>query len=333
MKQSKIIWIISTISMVLVCLIVFLAVLLLRPNDSSSDGTTANFNAGTTSSLSGGTYSYENLKGLTLRINQIETCNSSVVSAFVSVSAASGDVNKSFKKKDISVYVDGKKLTDFDFDPVNTTQLLLTTMLVVDKSGSMAGDAISYAKSAANNYIGKLKTNDQVGVIAFNQSVQLLNAVSSDKTAAKTSVDGITAEGDTAIYDALERAITEMPNCGRKAIIVLSDGDDRVSSATVHTVTNKATQANLPIFAVGMKGQGFDPSSITSIANATGGQYLEANTPTEIAGLYSKIDGQLTGQFVANMQLSIPKDGTTHTLKIISSSGGSETGSERTFVY
>lgn len=354
LKNNPALWIISGIILLLAIVVILLVLLVTRRDTStstitqtsntestsnSSDTTTnqnsgSNLNKGTVSNLSGGVTSFTNLKGLTLRINQIETCNESVVSAFVSVSAKSGDVNTEFTKQNVTVYLDNSKLSEFDFEPINPTKLPLASMLVIDKSGSMKGDPIVNAKSAATGFVDKLRTADQVGVIQFDTTVSVLSRVSTDKVVAKSAIAGITAAGDTAIYDALATAVTESPSCGRKAIVVLSDGEDTASkNASVKSVIDAASKANLPIFSVGIKSSGFDPNNITAISNATGGQYLEANTSTEVSNLYGKIEGQLSGQFVANLRMTVPKDGTVHTLKIVSNVGGSNTSSERSFLY
>ena len=190
------------------------------------------------------------------------------------------------------------------------------------------------AKSAATSYVDKLGEADQVGLIQFDTTVDTLVGMTTDKAAVKAQIAQITARGDTAIYDALSQSIGAVPNCGRKAITVLSDGGDTASKvANEASVIDAANTQNLPIFAVGIKGSTFDPTSIRTIADKTGGQYLEANTPDEIAGIYGKIDGQLKGQFVANFSTGLKKDGKVHTLKIISTIEGSETGSERVFTY
>jgi hypothetical protein len=135
------------------------------------------------------------------------------------------------------------------------------------------------------------------------------------------------------VYDAIERSVSMSPQCGRKAVTVLTDGDDTASqAATGDSVVKLANKVNLPVFSVGIKGEGFTPARIKAISESTGGQYLEANTPAEIAALYANIDGQLSGQFVAKVKLP-KKTGSEHRLKIISIVEGSETKSERSFVY
>lgn len=335
--DKKLYWLLGAVGIVLAAAIVMVSLLLIGgtpSGDSASTGGSDVESHGSTTQYIGGVSSYRNLKGLTLRLNQVETCNPSVVSAYVAVSSDEGIVNKNFSKKDVKIYLDGKQITDFDFTAVDTTKLPLANMLVIDRSGSMQGVPIDNAKQAVSSYVDKLKTSDQVGLVEFDNQIDLLAAMTTDKVKVKNAISSITARGDTATYDAMATAIDQVPDCGRKAVTILTDGDDNSSkNNTEASIITKANTENLPIFSVGIKGSTFNPASIKNISDKTGGMYLEANTPQEISDLYGKIDGQLSGQFAANLKLSLKKDGSTHTLKIVSTVEGSDTGSERSFVY
>lgn len=313
-----------------------IAALVSNPSDdkNSSDSTEKGSFSGNVSQLSGKTSSQRNLKGLTLRINQIETCNPGVVSAYVAVSSDAGVVNKNFKKDDVKVYVDGKQIDSFDFNAVDTEKTPLTNVLAIDHSGSMTSAAMSNAKGAATSYVTSLKPNDQVGILQFDNLIEMIQPITRDKAAAVKAINTIQPRGNTSLYDALATGIKAVPDCGRKAVTLLTDGNDTTSANnSINSVIDLANRQNLPVFSVGIKGSQFNPTPIKEISENTGGQYLEANTPTEITNLYKNIDGQLTGQFAANLRLNIKKDGSTHKLRIVSTVEGSATSSERSFVY
>ena len=338
MSQKKLLIILSSAGLILVITIIAVAMMVFAGSgDSDSEQNkdrSGSFNSGKVSDLSGGTYSYRNLKGLTLRINQIETCNPEVVTAYISVSTDKGKVNTSFGKNDVSVYLDGDKIKNFEFKAVDTAKSPLSNMLLIDHSGSMDARSMSNAKSAAKQYVGKLKSGDQAGLIKFDDRVETVVPMTTDKSKVTSAVDNIQPRGDTSIFDAIASGIDSVPDCGRKAVTVLTDGEDTTSTKyTEQSVTEKANKENLPVFAVGIKSPDFDPSAIRSIAEKSGGQYLEANTSAEIDSIYDKINSQLTGQFVANFKIKLNKNGSEHTLKIVSEVEGSATGSERVFVF
>lgn len=339
-NKKLIIALCSLLAVVLVTVIVVLVLLLIKPdeerNTESNNGQdgVSSFGDGTVSNLTGGVSSYRNLKGLTLRVNQIETCNPTSLTAYVSVSSEQGNVNTNFGKNDISVYLDGKKISNFEFNQVDTKTTPLSNMLLIDRSGSMTTEAMESAKNAGKQYVSKLQADDQAGVIQFDHLVEPLVALTKDKPRVSSAITGITPRGDTAIFDAIGAGIDAVPDCGRKAVTVLTDGEDTASkSFTKASVTEKTTQKNMPLFAVGIKSPSFDPTAIREIAEKSGGMYLEADTPAKISSLYDSIDGQLRGQFVTNFKMPIKKTNTMHTLKIISTVEGSDTGSERVFLY
>jgi len=336
-KKLLLIGLASLLSVILVAGIVFVAMLILRDEPGTvkdEQVTGSSFDSGTISSLSGGVSSYRNLKGLTLRINQIDTCDPTAVTAYISVSSEAGIVNKNFSKDDVTVYLDGKKITNFAFNPVDQKRSPLSNMLLVDHSGSMDAASMQSAKDAGKQYVSKLQAGDKVGLIQFDNVVEQLVPLTTDKAQVVGALDSITPRGDTAIFDAIGAGIASVPDCGRKTSTVLTDGADTASTTqTLASTVEAASRKNMPIFAVGIKSPNFDPSAIREIAEKSGGQYLEADTPAKVASLYDNIDGQLKGQFVANFKISLKKSDSKHTIKIISNIEGSDTGSERVFYY
>lgn len=300
------------------------------PTRSSGGG--ESLKAGSVDTLSGTVTVERNLKGLTLRINQIDTCDQDSISTYIAVTSDAGVVNKNFKKSDISVYLDGSRVSSFDFSSVGLSQPS-NIALAIDGSGSMRGAALDNAKAAATAFIGGLASEDQSSVLSFSSKSNVLSAMGKSKSSAISAIATIKASGDTALYDASLDAIAQTPQCGRRAVILLSDGDDTASRANKQSVITTANTRNVPIFSIGLASSGFDPDTLTSIANSTGGQFLSANSPAEINGLYQSINSQLQGQFKINLTLPVQKSGSRHTLKVVSNVEGSPTSSSREFVF
>ncbi len=290
--------------------------------------------SGGTSKLKGGVVSLRNLKGLTLRINQLDTCTEGSITAYVAVATDQGVVTTNFNKNDVKVYLDNKEVKDFSFEPVSKTKQPINNILVIDHSGSMKGAPMDSAKAAAAAYVQATNPDDKTAIIQFDTQVDVLYGLGSDKAAAVAAINGIQHRGDTALYDALVGAVDQLPACGRKAVTVLSDGGDTASkSATAQSAGQKAVDGKLPIFAMGLKGESFNPTILRQMSDASGGQYLEANTPADITGLYKNIDGQLRGQFATGLKIKLKRDGQSHTIRIVSNVQGSPTESTRTFGY
>ncbi len=340
--------IVGLVVLILVALIVTLfAVKLLisddKPKSNSKEETSSSESGsgsggtplkGTSSELKGGVISFRNLKGLTLRINQLDTCSDTSITAYVAVASDRGVVNTDFGKADVKIYLDDKEVKNFDFNPAAQTKQPINNVLVIDHSGSMKGAPMDNAKAAAAAYVQATNAEDKTAIVQFDTTVDVLTGLTSDKAAATNAVNGIGVRGDTALYDAITAAVDQLPACGRKAVTVLSDGDDTASKgATAESAGQKAVDAKLPVFSMGLAGEGFNPGVLQQISNASGGQYLQASTPAEIGGLYKNIDGQLRGQFAASFKINLKRDGQPHTLKIVSTVQGSPTESTRTFNF
>lgn len=298
------------------------------------------------SSGSGGTYlqsdirkiignvsSTRNLKGLTLRINQIDVCQLPDLTAYVAVATDQGDVAQ-LTSSDVKVYVDSKEVSKPQFSRIDSSRQPLSATLVIDRSGSMKGAPIEQARTAAQSFVTSASPQDKIALVQFDNEVNVLQQLTTDHAAVKNSIGQIGVRGDTALYDALAQGITTTSGCSRRAVLLLSDGGDTASkNSSLDSAINAANLAGIPAFVVGLRGETYDANVLRSITERTGGQLFETSNPAELAGLYAKIDQQLRGQYYIGLKLSIPKDGKEHRLKIVSIVGGSPTTSERSFFY
>jgi VWFA-related protein len=301
---------------------------------SNTDGIGGTGLSGDVRKLIGSVKSTRNLKGLTLRINQIDVCTLPDLTAFVAVTTDSGDVSR-LSSKDIKVELDGETVNNVKFEPINTASQPLSATLVIDRSGSMAGAPLDQAKNAANLFIDKTAPNDRIGVVQFDHTVQTVTGLTTDRAAAHTAVNQITLGGDTSLYDAVGQGVSVTNGCSRRAVVVLSDGGDRMSSTyNLDSAVNAANRAGLPLFVVGLKGETYDANVLRALADRTGGQLFETDNPAALADLYTRVDAQLKGQYYVGFKLEgVAKDGKEHRLKITSTVEGSPTTSERSFIY
>ena len=93
-------------------------------------------------------------------------------------------------------------------EPAQDASLRLNVVLVIDTSGSMAGAPLAAAKAAASQFATSLGPNDAAGLVAFSGDVRPLVGFTSDAGALTAGIDGLTAAGNTALYDAVTRRCT-----------------------------------------------------------------------------------------------------------------------------
>jgi len=217
----------------------------------------------------------------------------------------------------------------------------MTFLLLIDDSGSMydtpdgkatdnpARMRITHAKDAVRTLLaGMTNPADRVGLAYFNTSYHLLSKPTADKRRIDSLLDGIqkptTDQAYTELYASLTLAAREFNGIqGRKAIIVLSDGENYpyvqhagrthpVFGNRIFTymepVTANQEEGNT-IYAVNF-GTGSAPDrNLKDIALQTGGKIFDARNAGELAGVYDTIHRQVAGEYLLTYRaLLIPAE-------------------------
>jgi VWFA-related protein len=231
-----------------------------------------------------------------IHITQVDNSKFPQVTVYVSVTNAAGDP-VGVDPATLQIFENGKLMQITDIrggGEVGGGAIPVTTMLVIDISGSMAkNDKIGAAKEAAKTYVSQMRPGDQAGLIAFDTQVYHVQSVTSDIAALKSAIDGLKPGSDTAMYDALAEATKALDSIsGRKAIILLSDGMDNRSHINQDAIVNSVGPSGLTISAIGLgdpsaTGQaGIDEAALKSLTSRTGGQYAYATDVASLSAVY-----------------------------------------------
>lgn len=207
------------------------------------------------------------------------------------------------------------------------TETALSVGLVLDISGSMAGDPLSDAKVAAARFLDRLKTGDRAALIAFSDPVDTnpdnLNpqrelAFTSDLAPMYDLVESLTAQGQTQLYNAETKAVqmAAAQPVGHRAILLLSDGrNEPADIGDSEQAIRLAQENNIPFFVIGL-GDQIDESHLRRLASETGGFYRSAPRSSELAKLFSEMAVLLKTQYVLTYKSNLPADGADHNLVI-----------------
>ncbi|MBN1438105.1 MAG: substrate-binding domain-containing protein [Anaerolineales bacterium] len=171
-------------------------------------------------------------------------------------------------------------------------------LLVIDRSGSMEGDKIEQVKQAAVLFLDKMPKQNRVGLTIFNDTVLELvppGLVEEVSNRIATQIYALEAVGGTALYDTLILTIDELmataPAEGEdriRAIVLLSDGQDTASAATLNQVLEKIAEGRTgrnPILIIPVAyGSDADIGALNSIARASATK-VQSGDPDDIAKL------------------------------------------------
>src|SRR3989454_5569905 len=152
-----------------------------------------------------------------------------LVNVPLSVSDRQGRFVASLTEKDFLVEEDGRRQQIRNFSREN--ELPLTLAMLIDTSPSVRPVFEEEKLTAASFLESILREKDLALVIGFDQSVTLLQDYTENLKSLKRAIDELEIGGGTSIYDAVYLAGKEKLNdeAGRKAIILISDGEDTTS--------------------------------------------------------------------------------------------------------
>lgn len=225
-----------------------------------------------------------------------------------------------------------KNVSEFNLHGVVAETDPLVAVLVIDTSKSMEGDALARAQQATVSFIDELNTNDRVCVYRFATIVGEVHSCSTNHPAANQSVNQLTAEGNTALYDVLAAVAKDRATItDRQAIILLSDGADNASKTTLEQALQQIIPTNVPVFTVGLNNADLSPTVLREIADRTGGEYLEAPTPEDLTKLYDTLHAKIEGQYQVDFD-SIYPGVPSGTLELIISDDESEISIKKDYV-
>jgi Ca-activated chloride channel homolog len=191
-------------------------------------------------------------------------------------------------------------------------------MLVMDVSGSMVAndlrpDRMQAAKTAARSFVAALPPNQMIGLVSFNATASTAAPLTLDHALVGRAIDGLNANGGTAIGEGLNLALDQLAlrpvnAAGERApalVVLLSDG---ASSAgrSAEQVAQRARDEGIVVHTVGIGQRGAEPringrlparldeTTLQAVAAATGGEYFYAAETPQLEQVYTSLGSQIS---------------------------------------
>jgi Ca-activated chloride channel family protein len=194
----------------------------------------------------------------------------------------------------------------------------LVLALLIDLSGSMAS-SLPVAQQAAAGLVRHLRSADVAAVVGFGSTVHTAQAFTTDRAALEAAIRRTKASGATVMYNALYIALTDINRLRsrdvgqtrRRAIVLLSDGDDTDSLVSFDEVADLALRSETTIYTIGMgtamgasaprllaRTVGEGRFALRHLAQQTGGRAFFPPQVRDLAGVYSEIRDELASQYL-----------------------------------
>lgn len=193
--------------------------------------------------------------------------------------------------------------------------------LVIDRSGSMKGKKIQYARTAASGLIDQLRPTDYLGMITFSDKVEIVSAFeqvnSIDRIALISKIEKINANGNTEMFSALETSLQQLEQIGKnmgnlvKRVILLSDGKptDRMPQDAYARLSIRMREMGIMISALGV-GKGYNEDLMAAVAENSGGSWKHIASPADIPDIFTHLleDTRTVVRLSPEIQLHFEKD-------------------------
>ncbi|HUE81925.1 MAG TPA: VWA domain-containing protein [Pyrinomonadaceae bacterium] len=256
------------------------------------------------------------------------------------------------KQDDIRVYEDGKLQEVFTFQ--QNIDLPLSVALLLDTSVSVER-TLPDEKAAARSFLEAVvrSEKDEAAVISFTGEVVLEQGFSGSLARLRNAIDRVefvppagyigggvvvggsqgtppifgrnnTLAGNTAVWDAVWVASNELflesAQNTRRAIILLTDGDDTISQVKMQEAIESAQKADAFVYAIGIGDSyrgGVDQGALRKIAERTGGRAYFPRSEQELREAFAQIQSDLREQYLlAYSPSNKARDGSYREIKI-----------------
>src|SRR5215470_3031184 len=259
--------------------------------------------------------------------------NVELVNVLFSVTDRHGRFIPGLTEKDVLVEEDGRRQQIRNF--ARETELPLTIAMLIDMSPSVR-PVFEEEKTTANAFLESiLRTKDLALVIGFDRSVTLVQDYTENIKLLKRAIDELETGGGTSVYDAVYLACKEKlgSEAGRKAIILISDGEDTTSKVKFNEALFSAHTSDTIIYAISNSFRsglfpygrsrrtgsgGGDIGTLRKFSTETGGATFVVSNQNTFSKIFEQIAQELRSQYSLGYNSTNPaRDGKFRQIKII----------------
>jgi VWFA-related protein len=246
-----------------------------------------------------------------------------ITSVTATVTDKDGHLIHDLPREAFEVYEDGVRqtITQFTRDrvPVGLGVLL-------DISDSMYGKRIQDARTAVDRFLFELlDPADEFFLMAFNHAPRALTGWTRDQAEVTRGLAGVRPSGGTAIYDAIISALplVERRTRQRAALLVISDGADTASTASMREVRSALLRSDAFVYAIAIDSPERQPintrvnaQALREVTSESGGRTEIVQSSADLQEATARIAEELNSQYLLGFTSPRVADGQYHSLRV-----------------
>jgi VWFA-related protein len=259
--------------------------------------------------------------GFQVKIDQVSTNTFPDINLHLSILNTQGFPITTLSSDDVTVKEDGKVVEDISLSSYTNDEEPLAVVILIDTSGSMKPvsnqDPLANAIEAASSLIDQLKPHDHVAVISFADEVTLLQDLTTNKSLITSVLQTLSADGATAMNDAIVQALNLLNNRSeRRAILLITDGKpEGDQDYSYETALNLAAVRSIPIYPIGFGD--VDKTQLRKLAELSGGIEQIKPDSQELEDALGSILALFREQYYLTYTSQAEADGTSHEIEIL----------------
>ena len=202
----------------------------------------------------------------------------------------------------------------------------VSLVVLLDISDSMYGRRIDDARTAVSTFLADLiDPGDEFIVVAFNHQPYFLSWWTRERTRLTSMLAPIRPSGGTAVYDAVLAAIPQFTvrNNQRGALVLISDGADTASDATLREVRRALFRTDAFAYAVAIDSAErqaintrVNPVALQEITDTSGGRTEVVHGTDDMVPAIARIAEELNSQYLLGYTSPRGADGAFHSIRV-----------------
>ncbi len=241
----------------------------------------------------------------------------------VTVRDPDGRLVADLPREAFEVYEDGERqrVTQFTRERVP-----LGLGVLIDISDSMFGRRIEDARAAVYQLLFDLLADtDEFFLMAFNHRPHVLTSWTQTPEVVRGALDALRPFGGTAAYDAVLEAlpIVGARHRQRGALLLVSDGADTASTATLRDLRAALRRTDVFVYAIAIDSPDqqpinarVNPTTLREITDESGGRTEVVQTSAELTAASARIADELNHQYVLGYTPAHGADGRFHSIRV-----------------